>query len=207
MDNTPDTAVIRVSPGFEPHEAQAVAEMFWQAFHDKLRVTLGADRRAIAFLASVLHPEFALAARDAQGRLLGLAGFKTARGGLVGGGLPDLAEVYGWMGALWRGTLLSLMEREVEAGTLLMDGIFVAKAARGKGVGTALLNAIKDHAISAGLETVRRDVINTNPRAQALYLRQGFAPTEVEHLGLFRHVFGFRSSTKMIWTATGIPNS
>jgi GNAT superfamily N-acetyltransferase len=200
MENTPDIPVIHVSQGFAPDEAAQVAEMFWQAFRAKLIRIMSPDARAKAFLASVLNPDFALAARDEDGVLLGIAGFKTDRGGLVGGELRDLARIYGWFGALWRGPLLSLLEREVEADTLLMDGIFVTEAARGQGVGTALLNGIKAHAIAHNLISVRLDVIDTNPRAKALYLRHAFKPVGEENLGPLRHVFGFRSATRMIWT-------
>ena len=122
-------------------------------------------------------------------------------GGLVGGGVRELARVYGGLSALWRAPLLSLLERQIEPGPLLMDGIFVSEAARGHGVGTALLEAIKTHATHNGLFAVRLDVIDTNPRAKALYLRHGFEPAGEEHLGPFRHIFGFKSSTKMIWPA------
>ncbi|MEO0751570.1 MAG: GNAT family N-acetyltransferase [Pseudomonadota bacterium] len=198
MTRAPDIAI---SPGFAPSEAETVARLFWQAFEQKLTRLLAPEPRAIAFVASVLNPDFALVARDAQGGILGLAGFKTGQGGLVGGSLRDLARIYGWPGALWRGPVLSLLEREVEPGTLLMDGIFVSERARGQGVGTALLHAIKSHATASGLTAVRLDVINTNPRAKALYLRHAFKPVGEDHLGPLRHIFGFRSATKMIWTA------
>lgn len=162
------TLDIHVSPGFAPHEADEVAQLFWQAFGPKLIRILTSDARAIRFIASVLNPDFALVARDSAGRILGLAGFKTHAGGLVGGGLRDLARIYGWPGALWRAPLLALLERDIEPGTLLMDGIFVAETARGRGVGTHLLQAIKTHAAQLGLSTVRLDVIDSNPRAKAL---------------------------------------
>ncbi|MEO0774689.1 MAG: GNAT family N-acetyltransferase [Pseudomonadota bacterium] len=198
MEHAPD---IHIAPGFSAQEAPEVAHLFWQAFGPKLIRVLAPDSRAMAFIASVLNPGFALVARDSDGRILGLAGFKTQHGGLVGGGLRDLARIYGWPGALWRGPLLALLEREVEADTLLMDGIFVAEAARGCGVGTHLLHAIKAHAADLGLSHVRLDVIDSNPRAKALYLRQSFKPVGEDHLGPLRHIFGFRSATKMIWTA------
>ncbi len=202
MDDAPD---IHIVPGFAPHEACEVARLFWQAFHLKLTRLLAPDDRAVDFIASVLNPDFALVARDGAGRILGLAGFKTHAGGLVGGGLRDLARVYGWPGTLWRAPLLALLERDIEPGTLLLDGIFVSEAARGQGIGTHLLHAIKSHAAQMGLSAVRLDVIDTNPRAKALYLRQSFEPVSEEHLGPLRHVFGFRSATKMIWISPGQP--
>ena len=199
MSAAPD---IRVSKGFSPEEAEVVAQLFWQAFRTKLIRVLTSDRRATRFIASVINPDFALVARNQEGAILGLAGFKTQQGGLVGGDLKDLAGIYGWPGALWRGPLLSLLERDVEAGSLLMDGIFVSEVARGQGVGTALLSAIKDQAGQLGLTAVRLDVIDANPRAKALYVRHAFKPVGEEHLGPLRYVFGFKSSTKMIWTAS-----
>ena len=81
-----------------------------------------------------------------------------------------------------------------------MDGIFVSNRARGKGVGTALLDAVCAEAKARGYSEVRLDVIDTNPRARALYERQGFVATDTQHLGLLRHVFGFKSSETMVWS-------
>jgi ribosomal protein S18 acetylase RimI-like enzyme len=78
-----------------------------------------------------------------------------------------------------------------------MDGIFVSASARGQGVGTMLLDAVRVKAIDFGLARIRLDVIDSNPRARALYERQGFVALETSETGLFRHVFGFRSSTRM----------
>ena len=93
---------------------------------------------------------------------------------------------------------MSLIERDLNDGTLLMDGISVDAIMRGQGVGTALLNAIKAEAIRRGATAVRLDVIDANPRARALYERQGFEAIGTDHLGPLRWIFGFRSSTKMI---------
>lgn len=190
-----------ITQGFDPSEAPAAAALFWSAFSAKLGLLLGPSPRALGFLADVMDPRFAFSARDAGGRLLGLAGFKTADGALVGGTLGDLARHYGAFGTLWRAPLLSLLERDVEPGVLLMDGIFVAPDARGHGAGSALLEAVKTRARDAGLASVRLDVIDTNPRARALYERSGFVPGPVHSTGPLRHLFGFRSSTEMRWTA------
>ncbi|MEQ8896501.1 MAG: GNAT family N-acetyltransferase [Roseovarius sp.] len=186
-----------LTPGFDRAERGHAARLFWQAFGSKLGPVLAPEDKALSFLSSVLHPDFAISARDREGRLLGLAGVKTAQGGLVGGGWHDLARVYGWPGALWRGGALSLLERQVRPDTLLMDGIFVAEEARGRGVGSALLGAVKARAAQDGKSSVRLDVIDSNARARALYERHGFVAGDVTHIGPLRHLFGFRSSTEM----------
>lgn len=197
MSNGPYTASPRLASGFSEGESERAAHLFWQAFGGKLAPMLAPEDKAIRFLSAAMRPDYAIAARAEDGALLGLAGVKTAHGGLVGGGLRDLARIYGWTGALWRGSLLSLLERPVMPGTLLMDGICVAEEARGKGVGSALLDAVKAQARAEGLGSVRLDVIDTNPRARALYERHGFVVCNVTHTGPLRPIFGFRSSIEM----------
>lgn len=190
-------SAIRITKGFADAERPLVARLYWQAFGPKLGRVLGPASRATAFFETILNPGFALAARDADGRLLGVAGFKTAEGGLTGGGLRDLARAYGWLGALWRAALLSVLERPLQPGVFQMDGIFVDAAARGQGVGTRLLDAICAEAAARGMAEVQLDVIDTNPRARALYERHGFTAIGTEETGPFARVFGFTSATRM----------
>lgn len=190
--------------GYNPADHDMVAALYWQAFGAKLGRVMGPDAKALAFITAVLRPDHAICAYDGDA-LLGVAGFKTHEGALVGGGLRDLAQVYGWAGALWRGGLLALLERDVENERFVMDGIFVAPHARGRGVGTALLHAIAAEARSRGYDQLRLDVIDSNPRARALYEREGFVAVGRDDLGLLRHVFGFASATTMVRDLTGLP--
>nr|WP_245222659.1 GNAT family N-acetyltransferase [Ruegeria sp. HKCCSP351] len=176
-----------------------VATLFWQAFSAKLNKVMGPDEKGLAFFETSLNPDFALVARDKEDRVLGLAGFKTLDGALAGGRMSDLAKVYGWLGAIWRALILSILERELKPGVFQMDGILVAAGSRGKGVGTALLDAVKCEARKQNMSVVQLDVIDTNPRARALYEREGFWPVGEEKTGPLSYVFGFSSATKMSW--------
>lgn len=188
---------ITLSPGFTEAERAQAARLYWQAFSGKLGKLMRPDVKALAFLEDVLNPDFAISARDEAGQLLGLAGFKTADGALVGGELSDMQRHYGLWGGLWRGLLLTILERDLEPGILLMDGIFVDACARGQGVGTQLLRAILSEARTRDLSQVRLDVIDSNPRARALYKRMGFEAGRTEHIGPLRHLFGFSHATRM----------
>ncbi len=187
-----------VTKGFDEHERELVAQMYWQAFGSKLGRVMGPDDRAIAFLCEMLDPTHAICARDEKGMLLGVVGFKTFESALVGGTWNDMLRHYGWFGAIWRAVLLSLLERDVENERFLMDGIFVRDIARGQGVGTMLLDAVTAEARDRGYKEVRLDVIDSNPRARALYERLGFIALPAQKLGLLRHVFGFKTATPMI---------
>lgn len=191
-------AVASITQGFSDAERTQVAAMYWQAFGQKLGCVMGPEARAVGFIEDVLDPTHSLCARDAGGTLLGVVGFKTYESALVDGGWRDMTRHYGWLGSLWRVTFLALLERDTEDKRFLMDGIFVADAARGQGVGTALLDAICAEAKARGYGEVRLDVIDSNPRARALYERQGFVAGEVQQLGPLKYVFGFSSATTMI---------
>ena len=188
---------VLIEQGLRLANRDAAAELFWEAFKGKLMPVMQPETMALSFLRTAIDPSHAISAVSEQGELLGIVGFKTAKGGFVGGGLRELSGVYGPVGGFWRGMMLSVLDRPVETGSLLMDGILVAPAARGQGVGTALLDAVKQKARDLGLTNVRLDVIDINPRARALYERQGFVAQETSKTGLFSHVFGFQCSTRM----------
>jgi ribosomal protein S18 acetylase RimI-like enzyme len=193
---------VSIERGFADAERPRAAALFWQAFAAKLHKVMGPDEKGLVFIEHAINPEFALVARDGSNQMLGLAGFKTQEGGLVEGSLSDMAKVYGWFGGTWRGLVLSVLERDLQPGVFQMDGIFVTAEARGQGVGTALLSAIKDEALKTGMSEVQLDVIDTNPRAKALYEREGFKTVSKEETGPFKLLFGFSSATRMSWTVT-----
>ena len=189
---------MRITTGIPEANRPEAAALYWEAFGEKLGFVLGPKYRALIFINSVLRADHGISAHDDNGRLLGVAGFKTVHGALVGGDFTDLRRVYGWVGASIRILLLAALERDTENERFLMDGIFVAPEARGQGVGTALLDAVCEEAKRRGYRQVRLDVIDTNPRARALYLHEGFKEETTHHLGLLRHAFGFSASTTMV---------
>ncbi|WP_428651515.1 GNAT family N-acetyltransferase [Roseibium sp.] len=191
------TADVRIVAGFPENQRPVAARLFWQAFSGKLGKVLAPEAKALCLLERILDPRFAISALTPDGRLTGMAGYKTGDGALTGGGFKEMAAVYGLFGGLWRGLLLDMLDRETEPDILLMDGIFVSADARGKGVGGRLLEAVCEEARGRSLARVRLDVIDTNPRARALYERAGFEPAGEETTGIFKGLFGFSSATRM----------
>ena len=181
-----------------PHDQRrAAAELYWQAFGGKLGRVLGPEDAALLYLERVIREDHVFAALE-DGRLVGLAGFKTAGGSFASGTMDDLRDVYGRTGALWRGTLLRLLGRDLDNARFLMDGVCVAREARGRGIGSQLVEAICAEARLRGYAEVRLDVIDTNWRAKALYERLGFSVAGQERIGALRHIFGFHSATMMV---------
>lgn len=189
---------VTIYSGLHPHLRAEAARLYWEAFGGKLGRVLGPDNRALTFFERVIRTDHCLAALDADGSLIGLAGFKTPNGSFAGGGWGDLTAIYGLWGGRWRGCLLHCLNREVDNDRFLVDGICVSRAHRGKGVGSLLLAALYDEASQRGYRSIRLDVIDANWRARALYERQGFLATRTERMGLLRHLFGFAASTTMV---------
>jgi GNAT superfamily N-acetyltransferase len=187
-----------VSEGFREDERMQVAGIYRTAFAGKLRVALWPLSRSPELIAQALNPDHAIIARSGDGSLLGVAGYRTAGASFVRMDFALLSGHFGLFGALWRGVLLSVLEWSPEAGSLLMDGLFVADGARGRGVGSALLDAIKAKARDLGCPRVRLDVVDTNRAARRLYERSGFRPMATRSVGPLSIVFGFRRVTTMM---------
>lgn len=67
---------------------------------------------------------------------------------------------------------------------VLLDELYLEPAARGRGLGSAMLAAACDWARDHGASVVRLEVNRHNPRAKALYLRHGFRDEDRDILGL-----------------------
>ncbi|MEZ5798093.1 MAG: GNAT family N-acetyltransferase [Paracoccaceae bacterium] len=164
----PRPDMIRLTRGFTPEQRPAAARLYWEAFGGKLGPVLGPEPRALAFLNRVLREDHCFAASAADGTLLGIAGFKSPRGGFAGGGAEDMRAAYGRFGALWRSLLLWTLSHDVDNHRFLVDGIAVTRAARGRGIGSALVQALCDEGRARGYASIRLEVIDSNWRARAL---------------------------------------
>ena len=189
--------MLRIVRGLPRELTGDAAALVAEAFRRKLRPALGGGPRVRTYLARVIDPGQVVCALAPGGRLVGVAGIKTATGGFVGGDLRDLAAVYGWPGAIWRAAVLLALATRADDSCLQLDSICVAADARGRGVGTALLDAVAAEAARQGFGALCLDVVDRNPRARALYERHGFRVHRIRRLGLFGPLFGFASVARM----------
>jgi ribosomal protein S18 acetylase RimI-like enzyme len=120
-------------------------------------------------------------------------------------GFRPLVKRLGLPQALRAAFIMNMFEREPRRGELVLDGMAVTRPARGSGTGSMLLRAVRDFARVEGYETVRLDVVDTNPRARALYERHGFIATETRLFPVLERALGFGSSTTMVLTLTDQP--
>lgn len=189
-------AAIAIERRLPEHQVEAAVVVFDEAFGDKVRAAVPDRDRRMAFFARVFDRDHVVTAvRD--GELLGMAGL-SARGGAYRGGLMNvgwdprpLVDLLGWWGSMRAVWATRLAAHRPASGELYVDGIAVSPAARGHGIGTRLLEEVATIAREQRMRWVRLDVIDTNPRAQALYARLGYRVTKVQSFRAMERWLGF----------------
>ena len=191
--------------------AQAV-EVFEDAFGTKMQMAVRDRQKRMAFMAQAYRGPNAIVARRG-GRLLGMAGLST-RGVPYDGGLVDISwdlrpyvDLLGWAGAAWAVWGLRLGDHSPKPDELYLDGLAVAAEMRDQGIGTRLLAEVHELARRNGKRFVRLDVIDTNPRAQALYERVGYRVTRVQSFHWKQRWFGFGAMISMEQPVAASPAS
>ncbi|MCP9943810.1 GNAT family N-acetyltransferase [Streptomyces somaliensis] len=193
---TSGTGPVTIRRGLPAGAERRAAELYWDAFGRKLGPALNPPDKAVPFIAAHLNADRAVCAL-LGGRLVGLAGYRLDGRALTGGSASAVLRAYGCLGGLPRLLLLALFERRPAPGQLVMDGIAVASDVRGRGVGSLLIEEVVAVAAEQGHREVRLDVIDTNPRARALYERRGFTAVRTEHTPYLRGLLGFGAVTTM----------
>lgn len=192
-----DAPIISYGVGLKESQFERAAHLYDEAFGEKFRIAIKSRDDRLALLESTFVGSFAVTASEGKG-LVGLAGFHTPEGSLSSGiGASQLFAKLGMIRGLKAIAIFSLYARTPKPGELVMDGIAVHTDYRGHGIGSQLLNGIVSHARENGFDTVRLDVIDTNPGAKRLYERSGFVPIRIERFPYLRWLLGFGASTTM----------
>ncbi|MCR8671324.1 GNAT family N-acetyltransferase [Agrococcus sp. HG114] len=106
--------------------------------------------------------------------------------------------------------LVALEDGEPLGSSVLVPGdvpelrhLFVAEAARGRGVGASLIGAAEREAAAMGATLVELGVSVDNPRAAALYRRLGYAETGERSTTTYEYVD--RDGVRRTATETDVP--
>lgn len=162
-----------VEQGLPPELTEATARLFFAALGEKLTPILGSDANAIAVVESSINPRSCLSVVE-NGELLGVLALKTASESFLNPNFEDLRSRYGFLSGSIKMMQLGLLEHSPEPKELYIEAIAVAEQARGRGLGTQLVEEAIATASRQGLERITLQVVDTNPRALKLYERLGF---------------------------------
>lgn len=194
------TSDIDYQIGVPEYLREEAARLYDDAFAGKFSVAIREQKKRRRVLADAFMLEYAVSATFRE-TLVGLAGFHTAQGALTHGMTAGLlVDHLGIAAGLRAAIVFSLYARRPQASELLMDGIAVSPGMRGRGVGTRLLDELKQFAGDNGYTRIRLDVVDTNPAARRLYERRGFVPIRTERFGWLRGLLGFGASTTMVYS-------
>ncbi len=151
----------------------AVSALFISALGEKFLPILGQKSKAVALLNASYNRKNCFLALE-QNKLLGFLAFQTKRKSFLAISLKNMCKIFGFLPGIAKALALSLLNYRCKSGEFYIDAIAVAEAARGKGAGTKLINASLGYAKTQGFKFASLQVINTNPKAKALYEKLGF---------------------------------
>lgn len=187
---------INLQRGIPTDQVARATAIYYAAFERKISPVLGTSADlAQAVLRQHMVPENALVALQ-QGEVMGLVGFHNNGKGLFDVTYGALVTAFGPLKGTGRALVGLLLSRSPAHDAFLLDGIAVHPDARGQGVGKALFNALFTLARSQGKAYIVLDVVNTNPRARALYERLGFVAVKTQSVPFLRSM-GFTAVTTM----------
>lgn len=188
---------LSITLGLSEAQRSDAAHLYWQAFGDKLGPILGPAPRARAHIERVMQLDHCFCAQRA-GALVGIIGFHSDGANFAGGSAQEFRASFGKIRALWALPVLQWVGGPIaDQDALMIDGFSVHPSQRGKGIGRALMNRLRDHAQRCGYHSVQLDVAGNNHRARAFYQDCGFVVQSQRNIGPLAALMGFQNVLRM----------
>ena len=190
-----DTESVNISVGLPPDSTAKIAAMYFDIFSRKLGAVLG-RRAAVAMIADHINANRIIVALDDE-KIVGIAGLKYNGTGFFAPDRRGFLKHYGPLVGRVRAGLWASVQTNPRPHQLLLDGLGVQAELRSRGIGTTLLEAVNRHARELDKTEVILEVVDTNPRAKALYERFGYQTVLTTRRWSFR-LAGFSSANLML---------
>ena len=182
---------MEITCGVAAAERARVGALHWEAFGAKLAPAFRDEATGRAEVTAALVADRVLVAREGA-QVLGVCGFHAGGRGALHWSWRATRSRLGRLAALRAAVVLAPLHRADVRGVLVLDGLCVAADRRGAGTGSALLEAAVDLAARRGDRAVQLSVVDTNPRAEALYRRRGSSVVGQGGTGPLAGLYGFR---------------
>jgi ribosomal protein S18 acetylase RimI-like enzyme len=187
--------MLRIEPLLPEAAREAAAELYWDAFGRLLRPALGSSPRAIRVIADGIDPRRGIVAMDGD-VLVGVVGLHYAGHAFTHLQARSVVRHLGITGVP-RLVPLLLFNGRPDSGEMRLDGLAVREDRRGQGVGKLLLHEAARRTALLGIDVIRLEVVDTNPRARKLYEREGYVAVRTEATPYLRRMMGFSAVTTM----------
>ena len=179
----------------------SAVDLYLDALGDYLMPILGNDNRAHKILVENLDTNRCIAAICNQ-KLVGILGIQTNKGSFLNPTLKAMIETYGILGGIFRMCGLALLHYSTGPDEFYVDGVIVADEMRSKGIGSRLFGILERTALKKRIQRISLGVVDTNPRAKALYKRLRFIETRKIPLWPFTRIFRFPFASVTMMTKT-----
>jgi len=179
----------------------SAARLYFEALKEKLEPILGGNGRTHGVLAKNIANDRCITAFCGD-KLVGMMGIQTGKRGFVNPSLRTMVRIYGVIGGIIRMGGLAVLHHPVGPDEVYVDGVAVASEMRGRGIGTHLFELLEQAVLKKEIKKISLEVIDTNPRAKALYQRLGFEVVKTQTVWPLNLLikFPFRSATLMVKT-------
>ena len=173
---------MKIIKGLSKKYNSIVAELFLNALGDKFTPILGNKTQAKELLELSISPHNCFSAVCGS-EMLGLLAFQINNTNFLSITLKRIFSVYGIMNGIIKAIGLSMLIHKSNSDEIYLEAIAVNESARGKGVGTQLINALFLFAKENNFKSITLQVIDTNPKAKELYERLGFFIVKKSRIG------------------------
>lgn len=190
------TGQIRCGP-ILPADRDRIAEVIDSTFGDSLAAFLPERSSRLRILTAGVNPAAAIGGY-LDDRLAGVIGLKTADASVFDALTSDLLRRELGSVSLRARLAIALLGRPLQPGTIRIEFVAVDAAARGRGVGQALLDAATGFACKMGATRVELHVEPANTEAQRLYQRAGFVQAEPARESFLRRTLAPQTDRRMI---------
>jgi len=166
--------MVSIQKGLPPDQVSSAAELFLSALADKFVPILGDGLKATKFIESGIVINSCFSALE-DNKILGILAVQTENQNFLNHSFKEISIHYGFWGAIFKGFALHLLQHKPKPEELYIEGIAVVDFARGKGVGTKMIDTLMNFAQTENFRKITLEVIGSNQRALQLYKRLGFA--------------------------------
>jgi ribosomal protein S18 acetylase RimI-like enzyme len=181
---------MQIQQGLPEKHIDAAVEMLLEAFADEFMPILRDEEKARLLLKRVIKRDYMLYAEE-EGELLGILGLQCAEGTFLEASLREFFNIFGLFKGLVKAIGFSFLHHSLKEGELYVEFIAVSPTARGKGIGSKLLDAFEEHGRIGEYKMLRLEVVGSNTRAKALYERVGYEVIKSYSIWPVNKLFGW----------------
>ncbi|MBM3705715.1 MAG: GNAT family N-acetyltransferase [Actinobacteria bacterium] len=194
---------IRIIGNIQPGEVYRIGcsiekavEILYEAFSRKISALIKSREKAIEIHKRALKLPYVFFAL-LDGEIIGIAGLHYSNQSFLEFRYTDIRKSFNPFKSVFYYFVFRMVVPKIGKDVIRIDSLAVDVHFRGNGVGTMLIEEVCEFARKNGFREVMLEVVDTNPRAKALYERLGFVQKKVKKYYFLTRSAGFSSESIM----------